>query len=134
EFRGYTEQEKKEIAERSLIPRQREEAGLDPDEFTITASAPKLVISAYTREAGVRQLEREIGQLARKAARRIAAGRTSRVRVGDKQVREFLGRSRVHPEKAGAEHLVGVATGMYYTPMGGDIMFIEVSAQRSVMG
>jgi len=88
------------------------------------------VISSYTREAGVRQLEREIGKLARKAARRIASGRVKRVRVNERLVRELLGRSRVHPEKAGLEHLVGVATGMYYTPMGGDIMFIEVSAQR----
>src|SRR5690606_13948454 len=134
EFRGYTEQEKKEIAERYLIPRQREEAGLDPSEFSISASALRLVISAYTREAGVRQLEREIGKLARKAARRIAAGKATRVRITEKHVRECLGRSRVHPEKAGAEHLVGVATGMYYTPMGGDIMFIEVSAQRSTLG
>jgi ATP-dependent Lon protease len=131
EFRGYTEQEKKEIAERYLIPRQREEAGLDPGEFRLTPEALRLIISAYTREAGVRQLEREIGKLARKAARRIASGRGKRVRVTEKLAREFLGRSRVHPEKAGLEHMVGVATGMYYTPMGGDIMFIEVSAQRS---
>src|SRR5690606_11307441 len=130
EFRGYTEQEKKEIAERYLIPRQREEAGLEEDEFRITSDALRLVISSYTREAGVRQLEREIGKLARKAARRIASGRVKRVRVNERLVRELLGRSRVHPEKAGLEHLVGVATGMYYTPMGGDIMFIEVSAQR----
>ena len=86
------------------------------------------MISDYTREAGVRQLEREIGKLARKAARRIASGAEERARWREKQVREFLGRSRVHPEKAGGENLVGVATGMYYTPMGGDIMFIEVGA------
>ncbi len=131
EFRGYTEQEKKEIAERYLIPRQREEAGFTSSEFRITPDALRLVISAYTREAGVRQLEREIGKLARKAARKIAAGRAKRIRVTERLVREYLGRSRVHPEKAGLEHMVGVATGMYYTPMGGDIMFIEVSAQRS---
>ncbi len=130
EFRGYTEQEKQKIAERYLIPRQQEEAGLKAAEFRITDEALRLVISSYTREAGVRQLERELGKLARKAARRIASGRSKRVRVTVKQVREMLGRSRVHPEKAGVEHLVGVATGMYYTPMGGDIMFIEVSSQR----
>ncbi|MQA89071.1 MAG: endopeptidase La [Gemmatimonas sp.] len=130
EFRGYTEQEKKEIAERYLIPRQREEAGLEAKELKITEEALRLVISSYTREAGVRQLEREIGKVSRKAARRIAAGRSKRVRVTDKLIRNLLGRSRVHPEKAGMEHLIGVATGMYYTPMGGDIMFIEVSAQR----
>lgn len=131
EFRGYTEQEKKEIAERYLVPRQRQDAGFEKKEFRINADALRLVISSYTREAGVRQLEREIGKLARKAARKIAAGRAKQVRITPKLVREYLGRSRVHPEQAGLEHMVGVATGMYYTPMGGDIMFIEVSAQRS---
>jgi ATP-dependent Lon protease len=131
EFRGYTEQEKQRIAEKYLIPRQREESGLREDEFTITPAALKMAISEYTHEAGVRQLEREIGKLGRKAARRIAAGKVKRVKVTDEQVRQFLGRSRVHPEKAGGENTVGVATGMYYTPMGGDIMFIEVSTQRS---
>jgi ATP-dependent Lon protease len=130
EFRGYTEQEKQKIADQYLIPRQREEAGLENDEFAITPKALHLVISAYTREAGVRQLEREIGKLARKAARKIAAKKTRKVKVTDRHVREFLGRSRVHPEKAGPENLVGVTTGMYYTPMGGDIMFIEVSASQ----
>jgi ATP-dependent Lon protease len=130
EFRGYTEQEKKQIAERYLIPRQREEAGLEPAEFGISDPALRNVISEYTREAGVRQLEREIGKLARKAARRIASGRARRVRVSPKQVRDFLGRSRIHPEKAIAEDMIGMATGMYYTPMCGDIMFIEVSASQ----
>jgi ATP-dependent Lon protease len=134
EFRGYTEQEKQKIAERYLVPRQREEAGLEDDEFMLTASALHLVISDYTHEAGVRQLEREIGKLARKAARKIAAGKVRKVKVTDKQVRSLLGRSRVHPEKAGGENMVGVATGMYYTPMGGDIMFIEVSTQRTNPG
>jgi len=127
-FRGYTEREKLEIAQRYLLPRQREEAGLEEEEFSVAAGAVRAVISEYTREAGVRQLERELGKLARKAARRIASGRVKRVRVSAKGVRRYLGRTRVHPEKAGGEDLVGVATGMYYTPVGGDIMFIEVSA------
>ncbi len=130
EFRGYTEQEKQKIAEQYLVPRQRGEAGLLDGEFTISDPAMKRVISEYTREAGVRQLEREIGKLARKAARKIASGRKKSVKVSEKEVREFLGRSRVHPEKAGMENMAGVATGMYYTPMGGDIMFIEVSASQ----
>jgi ATP-dependent Lon protease len=130
EFRGYTEQEKQAIAERYLIPRQRDEAGLEPEEFRINDAALHSVIAEYTREAGVRQLEREIGKLARKAARKIASGRNRRVRVTPKEVRDFLGRSRVHPEKAIAGDMVGMATGMYYTPMGGDIMFIEVSASQ----
>jgi ATP-dependent Lon protease len=130
EFRGYTEQEKLEISKRYLLPRQREEAGLEPRELEITENAIRFTISNYTREAGVRQIEREIGKLARKAARRIAAGKSERVRVQERHVRQYLGRSRVHPERAFAEDRVGVATGMYYTPMGGDIMFIEVSAQQ----
>jgi ATP-dependent Lon protease len=130
EFRGYTEQEKLEIAKRYLIPRQREEAGLETPELEVTDNAVRFTISNYTREAGVRQLEREIGKLARKAARRIASNDTPRVRIQERHVKQYLGRSRVHPEKAFAEDRVGVATGMYYTPMGGDIMFIEVSAQQ----
>jgi ATP-dependent Lon protease len=130
EFRGYTEAEKKAIAERYLLPRQREEAGLEEKELEVAESALGSVISEYTREAGVRQLERELGKLARKAARRIASGQTDRVLVEQAEVRAFLGRSRVHPERAFQEDAVGVATGMYYTPMGGDIMFIEVSAQQ----
>jgi ATP-dependent Lon protease len=132
EFRGYTEQEKLEIAKRYLIPRQREEAGLTPAELEITDNALRYTISNYTREAGVRQIEREIGKLARKGARRIAAGEKQRVRIQERQVKQYLGRSRVHPEKAFTEDRVGVATGMYYTPMGGDIMFIEVSAQQRI--
>lgn len=130
EFRGYTEHEKLEIAKRYLIPRQREEAGLEPHELEITDNALRATISQYTREAGVRQLEREIGKLARKAARRIAAQQAERVRIQERHVRQYLGRSRIHPEKAFPEDRVGVATGMYYTPLGGDIMFIEVSAQQ----
>jgi ATP-dependent Lon protease len=133
DFRGYTEAEKKAIAERYLLPRQREDAGLEKVEFQVTDDALRSVISEYTREAGVRQLERELGKLARKAARRIAAGKAKRVRITDTQVKDLLGRSRVHPEKAGRENLVGVSTGMYYTPMGGDIMFIEVSASHRTL-
>jgi ATP-dependent Lon protease len=130
EFRGYTEQEKKAIAERYLLPRQTEEAGLETGELEVQEDALRAVISQYTREAGVRQLEREMGKLARKAARRIASGTAERVVVDEAAVRDLLGRSRVHPERAGREDLVGVATGLYYTPMGGDIMFIEASAQQ----
>ncbi|MGI9188559.1 MAG: S16 family serine protease, partial [Longimicrobiaceae bacterium] len=132
DFRGYTEREKQAIAETYLIPRQQEEAGLESDELEVKEDALQAVISEYTREAGVRQLERELGKLARKAARRIAAGDVERVEVDESTAKELLGRTRVHPERAGEEDLVGVATGMYYTPVGGDIMFIEVSAhQRS---
>jgi ATP-dependent Lon protease len=130
EFRGYTEMEKKEIAKRYLLPRQLEENGLVKEELEVSDEALQAV---YTREAGVRQLEREVGKLARKAARRIASGTAEKVAVDEAVVKELLGRTRVHPERAGREDQVGVATGMYYTPMGGDIMFIEVSAQQRTM-
>jgi ATP-dependent Lon protease len=130
EFRGYTELEKKAIAERYLLPRQMEQSGLEEGELEIEDRALERVIAEYTREAGVRQLERELGKVARKAARRIAGGGVSTVRVEEDAVRDFLGRTRVHPERANREDIVGVATGMYYTPVGGDIMFIEVSAQQ----
>ncbi|HEX8392780.1 MAG TPA: endopeptidase La [Longimicrobium sp.] len=130
EFRGYTEAEKKNIAERYLLPRQMEQAGLHEGELQLTPDALERVISEYTREAGVRQLERELGKVARKAARRIATGGTTGVEVDGEAVKDFLGRTRVHPERAGREDVVGVSTGMYYTPVGGDIMFIEVSAQQ----
>jgi ATP-dependent Lon protease len=129
EFRGYTEMEKKAIAQTYLLPRQTEQSGLVEGELELTEPALRSVISEYTREAGVRQLERELGKVARKAARRIANG-TDRVTVDLDDIKDFLGRTRVHPERAGAEDIVGVSTGMYYTAMGGDIMFIEVSAQQ----
>jgi ATP-dependent Lon protease len=85
------------------------------------------IIQHYTREAGVRQLEREIGKFLRKVARRIAGGRMEKLDATETDVRELLGRPRVHPERMAAEDTVGVATGMFYTPMGGDIMFVEAS-------
>lgn len=130
EFRGYTEMEKKAIAKRYLLPRQIEQAGLHQAELEVSEEALARVISEYTRESGVRQLEREMGKLTRKAARRIAAGSVTQVTVEQDDIHAFLGRTRVHPERAGREDMVGMATGMYYTPMGGDIMFIEVSASH----
>lgn len=127
EFAGYTEQEKLEIAKRYLLPRQRGENGLNADQIEVEDAAIQRVISGYTREAGVRQLERGLGRLARKAARKIAAHETSRVVIGAADVQPLIGRPRVHPEHAAVEDAVGVATGMYYTPNGGDIMFVEAS-------
>jgi ATP-dependent Lon protease len=127
EFSGYTEREKLEIAKRYLIPRQREENGLGEEQIAVNDDAVGRVISEYTREAGVRQLERELGRLARKAARKIAADEVERVDIDAEAVRELLGRARVHPEHKAAHDAVGVATGMFYTPMGGDILFVEAS-------
>ncbi|MBX6365341.1 MAG: endopeptidase La [Gemmatimonadetes bacterium] len=128
DFSGYTEQEKLEIAKRYLLPRQREDNGLRPEQLTVTDGAIQRVVTEYTREAGVRQLERELGKLARKAARKVATGESVTVTVDAGDVQPLLGRPRVHPERAAPADAVGVATGMYYTPMGGDIMFVEVSA------
>jgi ATP-dependent Lon protease len=127
EFAGYTEGEKLEIARRYLIPRQVKQAGLTGEQISFTDDAVQTVISHYTRESGVRQLEREIGRLARKVARRIAAEEIERTDVGADQVGELLGRPKVHPEHAAPADQIGVATGMYYTPVGGDIMFVEAS-------
>ena len=127
EFRGYTEKEKLEIARRYLLPRQMRESGLREHELTIGDDAILNVIQKYTREAGVRQLERELGKLARKVARKIASAESEGLEITPVIGQELLGRPRVHPEHRAAEDTVGVATGMFYTPMGGDIMFVEAS-------
>jgi ATP-dependent Lon protease len=127
DFAGYTEAEKLEIAKRYLLPRQRRENSLTEDELTMTDPAVLTVVQNYTREAGVRQLEREVGKFARKVARNIAAGKVEKMHATPEDVRGLLGRPRVHPERMAEEDTVGVATGMFYTPMGGDIMFVEAS-------
>jgi len=129
-FAGYTEEEKLAIAKGYLIPRQVEENGLKPEQLSLADGAVLEVIASYTRESGVRQLERELGKLARKVARRIAAREIDSVSVAAEDVRVLLGRPRVHPEKMASEDQVGIATGMYYTPAGGDIMFVEASLMR----
>jgi ATP-dependent Lon protease len=130
EFTGYTEREKLMIARNYLIPRQLEENGLTAAQIDIPDEAVSEVITGYTREAGVRQLERELGKLARKVARRIAAKEVDRLVVDRDVVDDLLGRPKVHPERAAHEDQIGVATGMYYTPTGGDIMFVEASTMR----
>jgi ATP-dependent Lon protease len=127
DFAGYTEAEKLAIAKDYLVPRQRDENGLTTDQLVVGDDALREVITSYTREAGVRQLERELGRLARKVARRIAGHELERATLDRADVRPLLGRPRVHPEKAAREDQIGLATGMYYTPAGGDIMFVEAS-------
>jgi len=133
DFAGYTEKEKAEIAKKYLIPRQLEESGLSGKGIKFTDEAVMSVVTNYTRESGVRQLERQLGAVARKVARKIAMGETGPIvdeTITAEEVRELLGRPKVHPERAQAENEVGIATGMYYTPMGGDIMFVEASIRR----
>ncbi|MEJ2290178.1 MAG: endopeptidase La [Deinococcales bacterium] len=127
EFSSYIEQEKLEIAKRYLLPRQIEENGLKPNQLSMSDGAISSVITAYTREAGVRNLERIVGTLCRKAARRIAEGDAKRVRITERSLEGYLGAHRFTPESEAEENLVGVATGMYYTPVGGDILFVETS-------
>ncbi len=130
DFAGYTEKEKAEIAKKYLLPRQLEESGLSDKEISFTEDAVMSIVSSYTRESGVRQLERQIGAVARKLARKLASSEEVEHVVDAETVRDLLGRPRVHPEHALAESEVGIATGMYYTPMGGDIMFVEASIRR----
>jgi ATP-dependent Lon protease len=134
DFSGYTEREKAEIAKKYLIPRQLEESGLGGKQLAFTDDAVMKVISEYTRESGVRQLERQLAAVARKVARRVATGDTSTIddkTISSDEIRELLGRPKVHPERVGELDEVGISTGMYYTPMGGDIMFVEASIRRT---
>jgi ATP-dependent Lon protease len=130
EFAGYTEREKAEIAKKYLIPRQLEDSGLKSKNVVFTDDAVMSIVSKYTRESGVRQLERQVGAVARKVARKLASGETDDFVISVEDVRDLLGRPRVHPEHANEENEVGVAAGMYYTPMGGDIMFVEAAIRR----
>ncbi len=130
DFSGYTEREKAEIAKKYLIPKGIEEAGLKDRGVTFTDAAVMSLVSRYTRESGVRQLERQVGAVARKVARKIAAGEPMDRTITPEAVRDLLGRPKVHPEHAAPVDEVGVATGMYYTPAGGDIMFVEAAIRR----
>jgi ATP-dependent Lon protease len=125
---GYTEEEKVGIACRFLVPKQIAAHGLTPDEIEIDTPSVRTVIRDYTREAGVRNLEREIASVIRKAAREIAEGTTPRVIVAPDTVRTYLGRPKYYPEAAERIDRPGVATGLVVTPAGGDILFVEASA------
>jgi len=124
---GYSDQEKLNIAKQYLIPRQIRENGLTADQLEITDDAINLLTARYTREAGVRQLERAVGNLARKIALRVAQGQTEKVTITASDVKGFLGAPRFYPEEARAELPAGVATGMAWTEMGGEVLFIEAT-------
>jgi ATP-dependent Lon protease len=124
---GYSDQEKLNIAKQYLIDRQRRENGLTPEQLEITDDAVNLLTSRYTREAGVRQLERTIGNLARKVALKVAAGLTEKTTITAKDVKDYIGGPRFFPEEARQELPAGVATGMAWTEMGGEVLFIEAT-------
>ena len=123
---GYTEEEKIEIARRFLVPRQRSQNGIDALGFELPDETLSALIRSYTREAGVRNLEREIGALARKIARRVAEGEVSGpVKIDPGDLQEMLGPARFEPEMAEDTERPGVAIGLAWTPAGGDILFVE---------
>lgn len=127
ELPGYTHDEKVEIAKRYLVKRQLEAAGLTAAQCQVTDDALDLIVSDYTREAGVRNLEREVGAVIRNAAVEIAEGKAEKVTIDAERVRNVLGASKFEDEVAMRTSVPGVATGMAWTPVGGDILFIEAN-------
>jgi ATP-dependent Lon protease len=122
---GYTEEEKLEIARRHLLPKQIEENGITAKNISVSKKALASIIQQYTQEAGLRQLEREIGKVCRKVARRVADGRSETVKVTPQNIHEFLGAPKIFPEEVLRKDQIGVSTGLAWTAVGGDVLFIE---------
>jgi ATP-dependent Lon protease len=128
---GYTEDEKLEIAKRHLVPKQLEEHGLSADNLVFPDATLRTLITRYTREAGLRNLEREIATVVRKTARQVAEGKLQKaLRASSSQLERFLGAPKVHPEEMLAQDAVGIATGLAWTATGGDLLFVEATAMR----
>jgi ATP-dependent Lon protease len=136
ELQGYTEEEKKHIAFRYLIPRQIKENGITPENIEFPDDSIGYIVRHYTREAGVRKLEQQIGTLCRKQARRIAEGKTDKLVITQEVITEFLGgiKIRVDTEIAERTRRAGVAVGLAWTPAGGDILFIEANRMKGKGG
>jgi ATP-dependent Lon protease len=134
ELAGYTEEEKLEIAKRHVIPKQLHEHGLGPDLLTFSDEGIVLIARSYTREAGLRNLEREIGRVCRKVARSVTEGRTDPVVCTPERLHEFLGSERFFAEVAERTEEPGVAVGLAWTPAGGDILFIEATRMPGKKG
>ncbi|QXD15692.1 endopeptidase La [Rhodocaloribacter litoris] len=130
EITGYTPEEKLEIAKRHLLPRQIERHGLKPEQLRVTDEAIRLIIEGYTRESGVRQLERNLGAIARGVAKRIALEEITEAVVDRDDVETYLRARKYFSEVAQRTEVPGVATGLAWTPTGGDILFIEASVSR----
>ncbi len=127
---GYTEEEKLQIILQHLMPKQMEENGIKPEHLNISDAALRDVIAKYTRESGLRQLEREIGKICRKVAVRVAEGDASQVKVTPKNLHEFLGVPKIEPDEMLKHDQIGVATGLAVTATGGDVLFIEAITMK----
>jgi ATP-dependent Lon protease len=134
ELPGYTQEEKIKIAKRYLIPRQRQENGLSTSQITVTEGALRLLITGYTREAGLRNLEREIGTVCRGAARKIVDGECQKVTAGPKDLSKYLGPVRFQHGEMDRCSVPGVVMGLAWTPVGGDLLFVEATAMRGGKG
>ncbi len=135
-MQGYTEEEKKHIAFRYLIPRQIKENGIQPENIEFPEDSVNYIVRHYTREAGVRKLEQQLGTICRKQARRIAEGNTDKLVVTREVVQEFLGEIKVRVDTEIAERTkrAGVAVGLAWTPAGGDVLFIEANRMKGKGG
>lgn len=127
EIAGYTENEKFHIGKQYLIPKQIKKNGLKKSQLVINDKALKTIISEYTREAGVRGLERQIGKICRKAAKLVVEEQQEKVRVSGKNIEEFLGKKKFRPDMANAENEIGIVRGLAWTQVGGDTLEIEVN-------
>ncbi len=130
EFSGYIEDEKVQIAKRHILPKQVEENGLTKEQVTFDTASVKELIRSYTREAGVRNLEREIANVLRKVARELVEGKTKKMKITKTKVGDYLGAPRFHSELAERTTKPGVVTGLAWTAAGGDILFIESTRMK----
>src|SRR5205823_10735811 len=128
---GYSEEEKLVIAQEHLLPRQVAEHGLKADQLEVPPQTLKTLIRSYTREAGVRELTRELAAVCRKVALQVAEGRIEHARVLPEELEKLLGLPRFDTEAADLEETVGAATGLAWTPWGGEVLRVEVNAMRT---
>ncbi len=133
-FPGYTEDEKLHIARKYLVPKQLKEHGLRPSLLTISDSAIREIIRRHTREAGVRNLERQIATICRQVARKVVEGKTGKTSVTGKSIHDYLGPARFTFGLAEKKNEVGVATGLVWTEVGGDVIFIEATKMKGKGG
>ena len=131
EVSGYTQEEKVEIADRHLVRKELENHGLTPEQFVLTKPVLQFLIDKYTRESGVRSLDRQIASLMRKVAKRVASGEAYNVELTRQDIEEYLGKPRYSSDKYEGNEYPGVVTGLAWTQVGGEILFIESSISKS---